>query len=533
MRSDRIKKGGQFLPHRALLRADGLKDKDFERPFIGIANSYNDVVPGHIHLNKLTEEVKKGILEEGGVPFVFGTIGVCDGIAMGVAMNYSLPSRDLIADSIEVMVNSHSFDGWVGVTNCDKITPGMLMASARLDLPSIMVTGGPMKAGKYKGKKIDLKSCFEIVSNKDATKQDLRGVECNACPGQGSCAGLFTANTMACLTEALGMSLTGCATSLAVSKEKLKIARQTGRQIVRLVKKNVTARRILTKNAFYNSIIVDMALGGSTNSAIHIPSIAKEAGVSISLKDFDNISRHTSNICSLSPSGPYFMEDLDKAGGVSAVLHQLSHKLKDAYTVNFRSIKKIALNAKVKDDDVIRSVKNPYHKEGGIAVLMGNLADSSVIKQSAVSSEMLVHEGPARVFDDEVSVMKAITKGKINEGDVIVIRFVGRKGAPGMPEMLSPTAAVVGRGYKHVALITDGRFSGATRGPCVGHVLPEAYDGGVIGLLKDGDMIKIDVPRRKLNVNLSKQEIERRRRFFKPPKKKASKFLEYYRNSCD
>jgi len=529
--SQKIKKDIETMPHRALLRASGLKDEDFKKPFIGVANSFNDIIPGHIHLNKLTEEVKRGIKDAGGVPFEWGVPGVCDGIAMYVEMRLSLPSREHIADNIEIMTLSHSLDGWVGVTNCDKITPGMLMAAGRLDLPSIILTGGPMKAGKVNGKKMDVVSDFEAVGKMEVgkiSKKEAREIECGSCPGAGSCAGLFTANSMACMTETLGMSLTDCATTLAVSKEKKKQAYETGKKAVELVRKNIRPRDIMTKNAFYNAVMVDMAIGGSTNTALHLPAIAKEVGIELSLNTFDDIARITPNICHIRPAGPYFMEDMDRAGGVGAVLNRLKKHLKESKTVNGRSIKKIASSSKVKDNEIIRPLKEPFYKEGGIAVLKGNIADFSVIKQTAVSSDMMKFLGPAKVFISEKDVLDAVKNKKIADGDVVVINFMGPAGAPGMPEMLTPTAAIAGAGLK-VALLTDGRFSGGTRGACIGHIEPEAYQGGLIGVVQDGDIIEIDIPKRKLNVKLTKKEIQKRLKNIKIPKRKTTPFLEKYR----
>ncbi|MCK5084668.1 MAG: dihydroxy-acid dehydratase [Candidatus Pacebacteria bacterium] len=529
--SQKIKKDIATMPHRALLRASGLKDEDFKKPFIGVANSFNDIIPGHIHLNKLTEEVKRGIKDAGGVPFEWGVPGVCDGIAMYVEMRLSLPSREHIADNIEIMTLSHSLDGWVGVTNCDKITPGMLMAAGRLDLPSIILTGGPMKAGKVNGKKMDVVSDFEAVGQIEVgkiTQKKAKEIECGSCPGAGSCAGLFTANSMACMTETLGMSLTGCATALAVSKEKKKQAYETGKKAVELVRKNIRPRDIMTKNAFYNAVMVDMAIGGSTNTALHLPAIAKEVGIELSLDTFDDIARVTPNICHIRPSGPYFMEDMDKAGGVGAVLNRLKKHLRESKTVNGKSIKKIASSSKVKDDEIIRPLEEPFYKEGGIAVLKGNIADFSVIKQTAVSSDMMKFLGPAKVFTCEKDVLDAVKNKKIVDGDVVVISFMGPAGAPGMPEMLTPTAAIAGAGLK-VALLTDGRFSGGTRGACIGHIEPEAYQGGSIGAIQNGDIIEIDIPRRKLNVKLTKKEINKRLINIKIPKRKTTPFLEKYR----
>lgn len=535
MRSDTIKKGWERVPHRSLLRADGLTDSDFEKPFIAIANSYNSIIPGHIHLNALAEEVKRGIRDAGGVPFEYGVPGICDGIIMGHSgMRYSLASRETIADCIEFMTESHQFDGWVGITNCDKITPGMLMAAGRIDIPSIMLTGGPMDTGIAGKESCDLVSAFEAVGKYSAgkmTDKDLDLIEKNCCPGAGSCAGLFTANTMSCMTETLGMSLTGCATSLAISEKKKILAYETGKRIVELVKRNVTPKEIMTKDAFENAITVDMAIGGSTNTALHLPSIAKEFNIDLTLDTFDRISKKTPNICSIRPNGPCFMKDFDNAGGVPAVLNRLKSYLKDSKTVNIKSIKKIAEESKILDAEIIRPLDNPFHKEGGIAVLYGNIAKKgSVIKQSAVSDDMLVHGGPAVVFEDEETLMAAILKGKIKEGDIIVIRYQGKAGAPGMPEMLSPTAAITGAGYTKVALITDGRFSGGTRGPCIGHVEPEAYLGGEIAAVKDGDIIEINIPKRTLNVKLTDKEIRERMKKAKAPERQLKPFLSQYRD---
>ena len=529
--SDKLKKGIETMPHRALLRASGLTDEDFKKPFIGVANAFNDIIPGHIHLNELTREVKRGIKDAGGVPLEWGVPGVCDGVAMYVEMRISLPSRDHIADNIEIMALSHSLDGWVGVTNCDKITPGMLMAAGRLDLPAIILTGGPMKAGVSGGKKMDVISDFEAVGQFQAGKileKEAYEIECASCPGAGSCAGLFTANSMACMTETLGLSITNCASTLAVDPEKLKQAYQTGRRAVELVKKNIKPRDIMTKNAFHNAVCVDMAIGGSTNTALHLPAIAKEAGVDLPLELFDNLARKTPNICHIRPSGPYFMEDLDKAGGIPAVLNRLKEFLKEAPTVNNKDIKDIDKSAEILDNEIIRPLNNPFYKEGGIAVLKGNIAEASVIKQTAVEQDMMEFIGPAKVFNSEENVLNAVKDKIIKDGDVVVINFMGPAGAPGMPEMLTPTAAIAGAGIK-TALLTDGRFSGGTRGACVGHIEPEAYKGGVIGIIQDGDIIEIDIPNRKLNVKLSDQEIKERLKNIKIPKRKLTPFLEKYR----
>ncbi|MCJ7614334.1 dihydroxy-acid dehydratase [Candidatus Bathyarchaeota archaeon] len=517
MRSDAVKVGVQRAPHRALLKALGITDSDLAKPFIGVVNSFTTVVPGHMHLNQVAEAVKAGVISAGGVPFEFNTIGICDGIAMGHSgMRYSLPSRELIADSVEVMVEAHRFDGIVMISTCDKITPGMLMAAARLNIPAIMVTGGPMLSGVYKGKKVGTDSMFEAIGKVAAGKMDEEELKCLedvACPGCGSCNGLFTANTMACVTEALGMSLTDCATPLAVSAERLRIAKATGERVVGLVKEDLKPHDILSSDAFENAIMVDMALGGSTNTVLHVTAIANEAGVDLPLSLFDKLSKRVAHICSMIPSGPYDMKDLDEAGGIPAVMKQLRKALHlNAVTVTGKTVKENIEKAVVNNPEVIRSLDNPVHKEGGIAVLRGNLApDGAVVKAAGISANMMVHSGPAKTFDSEEAAMKAIMNKKIHKGDVVVIRYEGPTGGPGMREMLSPTATIAGMGLSEsVALITDGRFSGATRGPCIGHVSPEAAVGGPIGLLKDGDIIEIDVPKRKLNVKLSDEELAKR-----------------------
>ena len=516
MRSDAVKKGIDKAPARSLLRADGLDDPDFEKPFIGIANSWNDIVPGHIHLNELVEAVREGIIEAGGRPFVFGVPAVCDGIAMGhKGMRYSLISREVISDCCEVMVEGHALDGWVGVSNCDKVTPGMLMAMGRMNVPGLMVTGGAMEVGKDAGKALDLQSVFEALGSYSAGKMsesDVKRIECSACPGRGSCSGLFTANTMACLTEALGLSVTGCATCLADDVRKLAIARETGRRIVELVKADLKPRDIVSKESFRNAIRVDMAIGGSTNTALHLPAISKDFGCPVTLDDFDEISRVTPHITSLRPGGPYSMKDFDDAGGIPAVLHILKDSLSDVPTCNGKSIAEIAAEGRVLNPEVLRDVSQAFHKEGGIAVLKGNIApEGSVVKQSAVSPSMMRFSGRARVFDGEKDAADAIMSGDIVPGDVVVIRYEGPMGAPGMPEMLSPTSLIVGRGLgESVALITDGRFSGASRGGAIGHVSPEAYAGGPIAALRDGDVIDIDIPARRLDVRLTDEEISKR-----------------------
>jgi dihydroxy-acid dehydratase len=527
MRSDMVKKGVEKTPHRALLKALGLTDKDIAKPFIGVANSYTNIVPGHIHLNEIAGAVNAGILSAGGTPFEFNTIAICDGIAMGhEGMRYSLPSRELIADSVEVMTQAHRLDGLVLVTNCDKITPGMLMAAARLDIPAIMVTGGPMASGWLDGKKIGYSSVPEALGQHFAGKtsiEELCRLENAACPSCGSCNGMFTANTMACVTEALGMSLPYCATSLANSALKLRIAKETGEQIVKLTSENITTSTIMTKKAFENAIAVDMALGGSTNTVLHVSAIAREAGVTLPLKVFDDIGRRVPHLCSMIPSGPYAMEDLHAAGGIPALMNELKPLLHlNTLSVTGKAISENIANAKVTDDNIIRPLKDPVHKEGGIAILTGNIAPKgSVVKTAAVSPNMLKHSGPAKVFDSETEAVASIRKREIQPRDVVVIRYEGPKGGPGMPEMLIPTATIAGMGLSEsVALITDGRFSGATRGPCIGHVTPEAAEGGPIAIVKNGDTITIDIPNRVLKVELTEQEIKKRLEAWKtkPPR---------------
>jgi dihydroxy-acid dehydratase len=527
MRSDIIKKGVERAPSRALMCALGIRE--FDKPIIAVVNSWNEFVPGHIHLRKIGEEVKRGVREAGGIPLEFDTIGICDGIPMGTeGMRYSLPSREHIADSVEIMLNAQPPDGAVFITGCDKNIPGLLMGAARVNIPSIFVTAGPMRAGRLKGKKLDIISVFEAVGEAKAgniTSNELEEVVEHACPGAGHCAGLFTASTMSCLTEVLGLSLTGCGTSLAESREKLKIAYESGKRIMELLRENLRPSDILTKNAFDNAIMVDMAIGGSTNTVLHLPAIAKELGIDIPVERFDAIARKVPNICSIRPAGPYFMEDLDAAGGIPAVLSRLKNKLKEAVTVNKKTIRQIAASSSVYDKQVIRPLDKPYHNEGGIAVLKGNIADSSVVKQTAVDESMMVHSGPAKVFYEEQDLIDAIGNGQIKEGDVVVLPFQGIKGAPGMPEMLTPTAAIIGAGYKKVALLTDGRFSGGTRGPCIGHIEPEAYVGGAIAAIQDDDIIEINIPERKLNMRLSDKEIKKRLKEVAPPKRKLTPLL--------
>ncbi|MBW2353604.1 MAG: dihydroxy-acid dehydratase [Deltaproteobacteria bacterium] len=535
MRSDILKKDIETLPHRALLMSTGLKKEDFAegRPFVGIANSYNNIIPGHIHLNDLTQEIKRGIRDAGGVPFEWGVPGVCDGIAMYVEMRLSLPSRDHIADNVEIMVLSHSLDGWIGVTSCDKITPGMLMAAGRLNLPAMILTGGPMKAnlvGDSKHHPIEGFGLVGQVKGSRMTPEEAEGrLPYMAC-GAGSCVGLYTANTMAVVTEVLGMSLTGCATTLAEDPQKRREAYESGKRIVDLIRKDIRPREIMTAHAFENAIRVDMAMGGSTNAVLHIPAIAKEAGIEIDLDLFDRISRETPNLCSIIPAGPFEMADIDRAGGVPAVLNRLRQMINDCPSVNGTSLGQIAARGAVLDDDIIRPLDNPCHAEGGIAVLRGNIAKSAVIKQTAVAEDMQVHSGPAKVFYSEKDLLDAIATKGIEEGDVVVLPFQGPAGAPGMPEMLTPTDALKGAGYKRVALITDGRFSGATTGPCIGHVEMEAYNKGPIGAIRDGDIIEINIPQRSLNVQLNNAEIRERLENVTVPERTLTPLLEYYRD---
>ena len=530
MRSNTIKKGIERAPHRALLYATGICKSEMKKPFIGVATSFTDIIPGHIGMRDIERFIEKGVHAGGGYPFLFGIPGICDGIAMGhMGMHYSLPSRELIADMVESVTEAHQFDGLVLLTNCDKITPGMLMAAARLNIPAIVVTGGPMLSGHLHGKRLSLvNDTFEAVGKykKGLIKKDeLEALEMCACPGAGSCQGMYTANTMACITEALGMSLPGCATSLAVSADKRRIAFESGKRIVELIKKNITSRKILTRTAFENAIMADLALGGSTNTVLHIPAIAHDAGVELPLETFDILSKKTPHLADMLPGGRYYLEDLDWAGGIPALMKRLRKNLHNNITVSGRKIWEIADSAVVVDEDVIRPMNKPYHKEGGIAILRGNLApDGAVVKQSAVTPNMMRFEGTARVFDSEEAGMKAILDGKIKAGDVVVIRYEGPKGGPGMREMLSPTAAIAGMGLSEsVALITDGRFSGGTRGPCIGHISPEAMEGGAIAILKNADKIRIDITNRKIDVLLSDAEIKERLNKWKPIQPKITK----------
>jgi dihydroxy-acid dehydratase len=538
MRSNRVKKGIERTPNRALLYACGVTEKGMQKPFIGIANSYNNMVPGHIDMRSLAEAIANGIYAGGGQAFEFGIPGICDGIAMGHSgMHYSLPSRELISDSVESMAEAYALDGLVLLTNCDKITPGMLMAVARMNIPAIVVTAGPMLSGNYRMQRRSLvKDAFEAVAEHKAGKISRGELEClemEACPGAGACQGLYTANTMACLTEAMGMSLPGCGTALAASARKKRLAFASGEKAVELVRKNITARKIMNNNAFYNAVVLDNALGGSTNTTLHLPAIAHDAGIVLNLELFDEVSKKTPHITSLLPSGKYFMEDFDAAGGIPAALHVLKGRIKDNPTVSGLSIKQIASKGQVHDHEVIRSLNHPYHKEGGIAVLKGNLAPNGcVVKQTAVSAAAMKFKGKAVVFDSEDAAMHAIMRKAIKPGEVVVIRYEGPKGGPGMREMLSPTSAIVGMGLgDSVALITDGRFSGGTQGACIGHVSPEAAEGGPIAIVRNGDIIEIDIHARTINVKLSQNEINLRLAKWKAPKPKiTSGWLARYAN---
>ena len=524
MRSDQIKKGIDKAGARSLLYATGISKKDMSKPFIAVATSRTDIIPGHIHMGRLERFIERGIAMAGGVPFFFGVPGICDGIAMGHSgMRYSLASRELIADMVETICKAHCFDGLVCLTNCDKITPGMLMAVGRLNIPSIVVTAGPMMSGNYGGRRLSMvKDTFEAVGRYkrgDISHDELNHLEMCACPGAGSCQGLYTANSMACTTEALGMSLPYCATAMAVSAKKDRISQASGEQIVELVRKNILPRSIVNKDSLENAIKVDMALGGSSNTVLHLLAIAREFGINISVDTFDRISRKTPHLTSILPGGEHFMEDLDSAGGIPAIIKRMKGILKNVKTCSLETVYEIADNAEVTDNSVIREMKNPYHTEGGIAVLKGNLApEGCVIKQTAVSEKMMKFTGNARVFDSEEECMKELMSGKIKKGDCLVIRYEGPKGGPGMREMLSPTSMIVGMGLaEDVALITDGRFSGGTQGPCIGHISPEAQAGGVIAIIKNGDKIIIDIPNRKLEVKLSDKEIKERFKKWKAP----------------
>ena len=529
MRSDQIKKGYEHAPHRSLLRATGViqSEEDFQKPFIGIANSYTDLIPGHVHLQDFGKIAKQVIREAGGVPFEFNTIGVDDGIAMGhIGMRYSLASRELIADSVETVVEAHRLDGLMCITNCDKIVPGMLMAAVRLNIPTIFVSGGPMKAGQLNGQKVDLISVFEGVGQVKAgaiSEDDLSELEKEGCPTCGSCSGMFTANSMNCLMEALGIALPGNGSILAVDEGRLELVKEAGTRIVDLVHQNIKPRDIITKETIRNAFTLDMAMGGSTNTVLHTLAIAIEAGIDFDLEELNTLSRKTPYLCKVSPATrDVHMEDVDRAGGISAILSELSKKENllnlDCLTVTGQSLGKNIKDASIKDQTVIRAIDAPYSKEGGLAILFGNLApNGSVVKTGAVDQSMLTHLGPARIYDSQEEALSGILSHEVQEGDVVVIRMEGPKGGPGMPEMLSPTSAIMGMGLgDKVALITDGRFSGGTRGACIGHISPEAADGGPIAVLQNGDIININIPERSLNVDLSDKEIQNRLRELPP-----------------
>jgi dihydroxy-acid dehydratase len=537
MRSDTTKVGPARAPHRALFKATGLTDEEMKRPFIGIANSSNDFIPGHIHLDRIAEAVKAGVQLAGGVPFEFQTIGICDGIAMGhKGMRYSLPSRELIEDSIELMVEAHQLDGIVMIPTCDKIVPGHLMAAGRLNLPTIVVTGGPMLPGFACDRELDLIDVFEGWQKGG---ESLSFLEDLACPGAGSCAGLFTANTMACITEALGLSLPGCATAHAVDAKKMRLAKMSGFRIVEMVKKSLQARDIVTMKSLENAIAVDMAIGGSTNTVLHLPAIAAEFGMDLPLEMFDRISRNTPHLVNLRPGGPHHMLDLERAGGIPAILSRLSSRLNlDCMTVTGRTLREEIAAFRpanpLENARVISTLSDPVHAEGGMAILWGSLApEGAVVKQTAVSKSMMRHQGPAVIFESEEESMEGIMRGDVKAGDVVVIRYEGPKGGPGMRETLAPTSAIAGAGLSEsVALITDGRFSGGTRGPCIGHVSPEAAVGGPIALVRNGDQILVDIPARKLEVLVSQQElVQRRTSWAQPAPKVAGGVLDRYRKS--
>lgn len=539
MRSDSVKVGNAQAPHRSLFNALGYTEEERRRPMIGIVSSYNEIVPGHMNLDKIVEAVKMGVAMAGGMPVVFPAIAVCDGIAMGhIGMKYSLVTRDLIADSTECMALAHGFDGLVCVPNCDKNVPGLLMAAARLNIPTVFVSGGPMLAGRVKGQKRSLSSMFEAVGSVAAgtmTQEELCEFEEKVCPTCGSCSGMYTANSMNCLTEAIGMGLKGNGTIPAVYSERIRLAKHAGMKVMELVEKDIKPRDIMTEDAFMNALTVDMALGCSTNSMLHLPAIAREAGVELNLDIANELSAKTPNLCHLAPAGPTYIEDLNEAGGVYAVMNELTKKNLlhlDCMTVNGTTIGENIKNCVNKDPEVIRPVENPYSETGGIAVLKGNLApDSGVVKRSAVAPEMMVHEGPARVFDCEEDAIDAIKGGRIVAGDVVVIRYEGPKGGPGMREMLNPTSAIAGMGLgSSVALITDGRFSGASRGASIGHVSPEAAVGGPIALVEEGDIIRIDIPANKLDVLISDEEMADRRAKWQPREPKVTTgYLSRYR----
>lgn len=537
MRSDRMKKGIERAPHRSLFKALGLTDEEIKRPMIGIANSANEVIPGHLHLQQLGEAVKAGIRMAGGTPLEFNTIGICDGIIMGhEGMKYSLSSRELIADSVESMAMAYPFDGLVLIPNCDKIIPGMMMAAARLDIPAILISGGPMLAGEFHGREIDLATVFESVGKVnigEMSEKDLREVEGCACPGIGSCAGMFTANSMNCLSEALGLALPYNGTIPAVFADRIRLAKESGIQIMSLVKKDLRPSKILTRKAFENAITVDMAFGGSTNTSLHLPAIAHEAGILLPLKAFNQISDRTPHLCNMSPGGPFHLQDLHRAGGIPALMAELARKKlihPDVLTVTGKTVGENIKGKRRLDVEVIRSVEKPYHVHGGLVALFGNLApEGSVVKRSAVDESMLKHRGPARVFESEEEALKSILSKKIRKGEVIVIRNEGPKGGPGFREMLAPTSAIAGVGMdKEVALLTDGRFSGASRGASIGHISPEAAEGGPIAIVRNGDMIEIDIPDKKLNLLISDEEMKKRLSQWKPRDRQLKGYLKRY-----
>ena len=530
MRSDKIKKGIERAGNRALLYATGLTKKELNKPFIAVISSFTDIIPGHVGMRRLERFIERGVSSGGGVPFVMGVPGICDGIAMGhEGMKYSLASREAIADMIEAVVRAHSFDGIVCLTNCDKITPGMLMAIARINIPSIVVTAGPMYSGRIGKKRLSLvRDTFEAVGRfkkGDINQNQLGQLEECACPGFGSCQGLYTANSMSCITETIGLSLPGCGTALAASAKKERIAFESGERVVNLIRRNVTPSSFLNKKSIENGIIADMALGGSTNTILHLLALAHELDIDIPLDRFDEISEAMSHIVNIRPGGEYFMEDLEFAGGIPAVLKRLRQKVNDCMTVSGKLISQIAREAEILDEDVIKPLNKPFHPKGGIAVLKGNIApNGAVVKQTAVSSKMMRFKGRAVCFNSEEEAMKSILANKIKKGSIIVIRYEGPKGGPGMREMLSPTSSVIGMGLgESVALITDGRFSGGTRGPCIGHIAPEAQAGGVIAIIKNGDEISIDIPKRKLHLEVSQKEIDKRLAEWTPPQPKVKR----------
>ncbi|MFA5310849.1 MAG: dihydroxy-acid dehydratase [Candidatus Omnitrophota bacterium] len=538
MRSDKIKKGLERVPHRALLHATGLSNKDLARPFIGVATSFTDLIPGHVGMRDLERFIERGVCYGKGTPFFFGIPGICDGVAMGhLGMCYPMALREIVADTIETVCNAHQLDGIVCLTNCDKITPGMLMGVARLNIPAIIVTAGPMLGGHWNKKRLafvhDTYEGMARAKKGDISMKELSCLEMEACPGQGSCQGLYTANTMACLTETMGMSIPGCGTALAGSAKKRRIAQESGERIVELVRKDIKPRDIITRKSLENAIVVDMGLGGSSNTVLHLMAIAHEAGIDLDLKTFDRISKGVCHISSIEPAGTHLMEDIEYSGGIPAVLKRLKRKLNNTLNVNGQKTFEIADNAVIYDEDVIRPFSKAYHKQGGIAVLYGNIApDGAVVKQSGVNEKMMKFSGRARVFNREEEAMKAIMNKKIKPGDVVVIRYEGPAGGPGMREMLAPTASIVGLGLADsVALITDGRFSGGTKGPCIGHISPEASSGGPIAIIKEGDIIEIDIPARKLNLKVSKEEITKRFKSWKPvePKIKTGYLSRYTR----